>query len=151
MCEKPKDRLPQSLAEAVLTYADAEEHEQVALDRLCQRLGIPDFFDREAKWASVGRLLAFREPEFSIRKKRGRPRLAPEETSDALAYKMHEKLKRSHAERGESEPWTQRQTVEWLNRAAESGIVESLFHADFQTRVSQISRGKKLLGCAKND
>lgn len=151
MCEKPKDRLPPSLAEAVLAYADAEEHEQVALDRLCQRLGIPDFFDRQAKWASVGRLLACKEPEFCMPRRRGRPRLTPEETSDALAYKMHAKLKRLHAERGENQPWTQCETADWLNRAADSDMTEGLYHVDIQTRVSQISRGKKLLGCAKID
>lgn len=62
-----------AMVAAALTIFN-RKREKAALGTLCERLGISDSQPEWMKWALIGRLLAFEQPEFAKKRGRGRPR-----------------------------------------------------------------------------
>ncbi len=104
----------------VQRVADAlRELDQRRLALLCDRLGIDNELDEAVRWACIGMALTRNEPEFSTRKKPGRPPKKAEETIDVKRAKIIVRA----AEDWSSNPHAQRLTqTKWIKLCVEVGV-----------------------------
>ena len=132
----------------VQRVADAlRELDQCRLALLSERLGIDNELDEAVRWARIGMALARNEPEFSTRKKLGRPPKKAEETKDVRRAKIVVLAAEALSHNPHAQSLTQ---TEWIKICVEVGVAEGWpdFTRAVTTRALQnsVSRGLRKLG-----